>query len=315
MKEGEYLKLTLKKYKYIDILYNWLKDKKNIKVQSYQKYERLIEQFLKKDLGNIYIEKIKNSNILNFFNYHKDIGTSISTQKTLIYIIKSSLEYAYNKKMCKYIDLKELKIKSKNKTIYILSKEEQLKLELYLKEKINIRKVCLLLCLYTGLRIGEVCGLKWEDIDFNNKSLIVKRTIQRIKNKDSNKKTLLIESTPKSDSSYRIVPIPDFLIILLQKFKEKNEYFILSKSKNLYDPRLFEYFYKRVMKNCNINYINFHTLRHTFATRSIESKMDIKTLSEILGHSSIEITLKLYVHPSYEAKKISIEHLVNFMTN
>ena len=89
----------------------------------------------------------------------------------------------------------------------------------------------------------------------------------------------------------------------------------MSNSLNLYDPRQFEAFYKRIIKKCGISCTKFHTLRHTFATRSIESKMDIKTLSEILGHSSIEITLKLYVHPTYEMKKNSIESLVNFMNN
>ena len=197
----------------------------------------------------------------------------------------------------------------------ILSKDEQNMLENNLKEKPNIRKVCLLLCLYTGLRVGEICGLKWDDIDFSNKSLTIKRTIERIKNKDENikSKTILIESTPKSDTSNRIIPIPDFIISLLLLFRSDNSYFVLSKSNKLYDPRLFESFYSRILKSSNINHNKFHTLRHTFATRSIESKMDIKTLSEILGHSQIETTLKLYVHPSYDMKKSSIENLVRFM--
>lgn len=186
-----------------------------------------------------------------------------------------------------------------------------------LKDKPNIRKICLLLCLYTGLRVGEVCGLKWEDIDFSNKSLSIKRTIVSVKNKDENKqsKTKLIESTPKSDTSNRIIPIPEFIICLLSEFKSNNNYFILSNSNKLYDSRLLESFYSRLLKSCNINPNKFHTLRHTFATRSIESKMDIKTLSEILGHSQVETTLKIYVHSSYEIKKSSIENLVRFMAN
>ncbi len=305
-----------KRYKYKEVLGMWLNSKNNIKIQSYQKYENLINSFFNNDLGNTFIKKITNQNIENFFSNLINKNTAISTQKTLFYIVKSSFEYAHKKKMCSYMNLEKIKIKNKPKTIHILSREEQNILENHLKENINIRKACLLLCLYTGLRIGEVCGLKWDDIHFETKSLEVKRTIERIKNNDKEikAKTILIASTPKSDTSKRIIPIPDFLIEILKKFKGENNNYILSNSEKLYDPRQFESFYERILKKNNIRHIHFHTLRHTFATRSIESKMDIKTLSEILGHSSIEITLKLYVHPSYELKKDSIENLVQFMT-
>ena len=300
---------------YNDILFFWLQNKSNIKIQSKLNYEYLISLYLKNNFGNIKISKIKKEDIKNFLNSIKD-KIAISTQKKLIYIIKNSLSYAYNNKYCDYIDLSDIKFKLPKKPIFILSREEQSILESILKEKINIRKVCLLLCLYTGLRVGEVCGLKWEDIDFSNKSLIIKRTIQRIKNPNSiiKNKTLLIESTPKSETSNRIIPIPDFLINLLLQFKNDNNYFLLSNSNKLYDSRYLESFYTRVLKKCHIKNNKFHTLRHTFATRSIESKMDIKTLSEILGHSSVEVTLKLYVHPTYEMKKESLENLVKFMS-
>ena len=299
---------------YSNILDFWLNSKSNIKIQSKLNYEHLITLYLKENIGNIIINKLTKEDINIFFSSLKD-KIAISTQKKLLYIIKNSLFYAYSNKYCDYVDLSDIKFKLPKKAIFILSREEQTILESTLKEKTNIRKVCLLLCLYTGLRIGEVCGLKWEDIDFSNKSLIIKRTIQRIKNTNCNtkKKTFLIESTPKSETSKRIIPIPDFIIDILKEFKQKDNYFLLSNSKKLYDPRYFESFYSRTLKKCNIKNNKFHTLRHTFATRSIESKMDIKTLSEILGHSSVEITLKLYVHPTYEMKKVSIENLVKFM--
>lgn len=298
---------------YNDILDLWLKTKTEIKLQSLINYENLINNYLAKTIGLLNIKRLQKEDIIIFFNNLDNIA--VSTKKTLIYIIRASLNYSYNKKYNKRINLSDIKFKLINETILVLSKEEQKKLENKLKEKINIRKVCLLLCLYTGLRVGEVCGLKWEDIDFSNKSLTVKRTIERIKNKVENisSKTILIESTPKSLTSKRTIPIPEFLIELLKKLKNKDCYYLLSKSEKLYDPRLLESFYTRTLISCNINLNKFHTLRHTFATRSIESKMDIKTLSEILGHSSIEITLKLYVHPSYELKKASLENLVEFM--
>lgn len=300
---------------YNDILSFWLNSKSNLKIQSKLNYENLVNRYIKNSIGSILITKIKGDDINNFI-YSLKNEVAISTQKKLIYIIKTSLTYAYHNKYCNYIDLNNIKLNKEKRNIYILSKEEQYLLEMILKEKINIRKVCLLLCLYTGLRIGEVCGLKWEDFDFSNKSLIIKRTIIRVKNQNCNsrKKTILIESTPKSETSKRIIPIPNFIVELLKNYKEKDNYFILSNSDKLYDPRYLEVFYKRILNKCNIKNNKFHTLRHTFATRSIESKMDIKTLSEILGHSSVEITLKLYVHPTYDMKKTSLENLVKFMS-
>ncbi len=299
---------------YKDILYLWLNSKSELKLQSLLNYENLINNYLEK-IASIKIKNLKKEDIENLFIEIDKKNVAISTRKTLIYIIRSSLSYSFNEGYNKYIDVSHIKFKLPNKIIFILSKEEQNILESKLKEKVNIRKICLLLCLYTGLRVGEVCGLKWEDIDFSNKSLIIKRTIERIKNKDINikVKTKLIISTPKSDSSIRIIPIPEFIVSLLKKLKKNNNYFLLSNSEKLYDPRLLESFYSRILKSCNIKQNKFHTLRHTFATRCIESKMDIKTLSEILGHSQIETTLKLYVHPTYEMKKTSIENLVEFM--
>ncbi len=301
-------------YKYKEFLNIWL-DTKKVKIQSLIRYEDLINKYINNVLGDLYLKEINKDIILKMFNDYKD-KLSNSVMKTLIYIIKSSLNYAYELNYIDYINLDDLKIKNNLHTIYIYSKEEQNILVNYLKTNLNIRKVCLLLCMYTGLRIGEVCGLKWEDINFKNNSLEVKRTIERIKNREDNEsKTILIASTPKSDTSKRIIPIPEFIIKYLKEYYSNNDYYILSNSLKLYDPRYFEEFYKRCIKKCHINYVNFHTLRHTFATRAIEAQVDIKTLSEILGHSSIEITLKLYVHPSFELKKQAIENLANFLTS
>lgn len=300
---------------YNDILMIWLHQKTNIKIQSLLQYENLIKNYLTNTIGYVKINNLSKEDIDNLFMYLAKKEVSLSTRKTLIYIVRSSLSYSYHQGYNEYIDLSHLKFKLPNKSILVLSKEEQIRLEKELKEKRNIRKVCLLLCLYTGLRVGEVCGLKWKDIDFQNKSITIKRTIERIKNKkeELKSKTILIESTPKSDTSNRTIPMPDFLSSLLLEWKKDDDFYLLSQSTKLYDPRLLEAFYSRILKKCEITPNKFHTLRHTFATRSIEAKMDIKTLSEILGHSKVEITLRLYVHPTYELKKLSIEQLVEFM--
>lgn len=304
-------------YTFNELTEMWLKTKTAIKTQSVFNYQNMISNYINKDLGHIKISDLKKEDIENLFKNFKKKGMAISTQIKLMYIIKATINYAYdNGYINKYLNLKEIKFKNRKVPIFILSKEQQMTLERKLTTNLNIRKICLLLCLYTGLRLGEISGLKWSDIDFNNNCLTVKRTIERIKNSNINaiKKTILIASSPKSNTSNRTVPIPDFLIQYLLKFKGDDKNYLLSKSEKMYDPRLFQRFYHRLLNSCGISKNKFHTTRHTFSTRAIESKMDVKTLSELLGHASIEITLKLYVHPSYELKKSSIENLVNFMS-
>ena len=299
---------------YYEILLDWVNNKTDVKIQTKQKYENLIENYLKEQFDTQKSMSLKEENFIDFFNTLEKQEVSTSTRKTLLYIIKASILRGHSKNEMPLLDLSEIKFKSEKKEIEILSKLEQSKLESHiLSTKLNIRKLCILLTLYTGLRIGEVCGLKWENIDFENQSLYVKRTIQRVKCNDGIKKTKLIESTPKSKSSIRKVPIPAFIVDLLKKYYTNDEDFILSGSTKLYDPRLLENSFSRLIKKVGLKKIKYHALRHTFATRSIEAGVDIKTLSELLGHSSVDITLKIYVHTSDELKKKSIDKLVSYM--
>ncbi|MCM1370361.1 MAG: site-specific integrase [Clostridium sp.] len=297
-----------------DIIDVWINSKSQIKVQSYQRYERLITVHIEKTMGKYKLKKLTGIDIKKYFNELELKKVSTSVQKTIFYILHSSLQIAMEKRLCNPINFKEVNFKYKQIEINILSKKEQIRLEYELMKNDNIRKICLLLTLYTGLRIGELSGLKWSDIDFLDQCLYVKRTVSRIKYSNGIIKTKLVVGTPKSNTSSRCIPIPKFLIELLKKYRSHPNYFILSNSTNIYDPRLMEYFYVRIMKKCGIKYTNFHTMRHTFATRSIESGMDIKALSEILGHSSVQITLKIYVHPTKEYKRKSLENLVKFMS-
>ena len=300
--------------KYNEFLLYWLNTRNKLKLQSKQKYENLIKLYLQNTLGTMNIKKITEKEIQDFFHNLDIQKTAKSIQKTLLYIIKNSLFLAIEEKKRKFIDLSKISIASTNRQIDILGKQEQKALESFILAKPNLRRVCVLLCLYTGLRIGEVCGLKWSDINFNNNTLTIKRTILRVKNPhNDNPKTILIESIPKSASSIRTIPIHTFIISLLSKFKQDDDFYILSKSTHKYDPRIMEDAFSRMLKRCNLRHVNFHVLRHTFATRCIEAKVDIKTLSELLGHSSIEITLKTYVHSSTLLKEESINSLFSFM--
>ena len=170
----------------------------------------------------------------------------------------------------------------------------------------------ILLSLCCGLRIGEICALKWSDIDIENGTLYINKTVQRLKKeKADQKKTELVISSPKSISSIRIIPLPMFLIEYLSEFKKNNvnESYVISGSINIFEPRSYQYYFKAFLQRENIRIFNYHILRHTFATRCIEKGVDIKSLSELLGHSNVNITLDKYVHPSLEQKRFQLEKL------
>ena len=200
--------------------------------------------------------------------------------------------------------------------IQILKKEEQAKLEKELLINLNETSFGIYFCLYTGLRIGELCALQWKNIDLDNKKIYVKRTLVRIKNPDENakKKTVVIIDEPKSSSSIREIPIPDFIIPMLRKLSQDTtpDTFLVSGNEKFIETRTYFNRYKKILSSIDLDDYNFHALRHTFATRCIENGCDPKTLSEILGHSSVKITLERYVHPNYENKVLMMNQLKPF---
>lgn len=164
--------------------------------------------------------------------------------------------------------------------------------------------------LYTGIRIGELCALKWEDIDLDNRIIKINKTLQRIYLKTNSKKgrTKVIITTPKSVKGVRDIPIADALLSLLKKAQchEKQAY-LLTGTKKFIEPRLYGKHYKKFLHTFHVKTIKFHGLRHTFATRCIEAGADYKVVSELLGHSSVNLTLNLYVHPHMDDKRRCVE--------
>lgn len=199
-----------------------------------------------------------------------------------------------------------------------LSKEELSLLISKLLTKGSLRDYGILIALFTGLRIGELCALKWEDISLKTDKITINKTIQRISvsNEDlieGKPKTKVIITSPKSRSSNRSIPIPEFLknrLLKIQPLYSKHSYFLSGKESKSIEPRTFQYYFKNQLQDFGISEINFHGLRHTFATQCVEIDFDIKALSEILGHSSVSITLNRYVHPSFESKQRQVEQLV-----
>ena len=199
--------------------------------------------------------------------------------------------------------------KIKKNEIQVLSNIERKRLENYLLSNVKLSNICTLLSLYTGLRIGEVCGLKWEDIDLKKGCLSVNKTVERIS--IGNGKTKVVVESPKTESSIRKVYVPSFIMELLKEHKKSSDLFVLSGKLKPTEPRTLQYRFEKILKSAGIREMTFHSLRHTYATLCIEKGMDIKTLSELLGHSDVKITLNTYVHSSDRLKRKYVKRLTD----
>ena len=302
---------------YGDWIYEWLIDKKEyIKESTYANYSNNIFNHIIPRLGHIYIEDLNHKTIQDFLLYlfkygRKDNsgGLSEKTIKDITIIIKGSLRKAINEEKIKHFELTFNYPKdNKYSKIYILSKSEQNKLTNYVLENLTNRNIGLLISLYSGLRIGELCALKWNDIDFKKNILSVNKTIQRvyIKDKDKNISKVIIK-TPKTKNANREIPINKEFAELLKQIKTNGDDYIITGTDKYLEPRTYRKYFNKLLKQIRIKQFNFHSLRHTFATNCISLGVDYKTVSELLGHANVNITLNLYVHPRLSQKKKCID--------
>lgn len=197
--------------------------------------------------------------------------------------------------------------------ISVFTVDQQRRLMRHLTENFTFLNLGVLICLHTGLRIGEICALRWEDIDVDNGILQVQRTLERIYIlSEGNKHTELQLSTPKTRNSQREIPLTKDLLRLLKPFRKvvNPQFYVLTNSPKPTEPRTYRNYYRHLLNSLNIPFIKFHGLRHSFATRCIESGCDSKTVSILLGHANISTTLNLYVHPNFDQKKRCIDTML-----
>lgn len=203
--------------------------------------------------------------------------------------------------------------KAKSPEVQAFSISEQRQIEQMVFSKRDIRTLGIVLTFYTGIRLGELCALKWSDLDCEAGTISITKTVTRVKNPQSRgEKTALLVGTPKSLQSLRKIPLPQFLQDMLIDYKKEafdENCYLFSGTEEPPDPRAYEKLFKRILRSAGVKDRKFHTTRHTFATRALEVGVDIKTLSEILGHSSVTITLNIYAHSLMEQKKIVMEKL------
>ena len=271
-----------------DWLEIWLKSQGALKPTTRIIYQSYIDTHINTNLGSIPLRKLNTDILQNFIN---NLNLAPSTIKGIFSILKSALSIAEDKSFVSNIWSK-VKLPKKQKCIMrVLTPAQQKRLEQVLN---NNTDMGILICLYTGLRIGELCALKWSDINFEATQLTVNGTQVRTE------KGIEIIS-PKSKTSKREIPIPPFLLDKLRSMPYSCGY-VISRNKKPFDIRTYRRFFKKILKTADLPDMKFHCLRHTFATRALEVGMDYKTLSEILGHSSVGITLDLYAHSLKEHK-------------
>lgn len=296
---------------YID---EWLTvNRSTVKESTLVKYITNIENHIKPYLGKYCAKNISSKLIGEFSNkllYEE--GLSPKTVKDILVLLRSIVKFtAHSIPQMNSIEI--VYPKDSKSEMKILSVPEQNRLINYLILNIDECKFGVLLSMMTGLRIGEICALKRKNISITERTITVNSTMQRLKNLDNNNegKTKIYISNPKSDYSSRIIPLTDFLLDLSKKYLSNNpENFILTGKPDRYiEPRTLQNRIKKYGKECDISDLHFHMLRHTFATRCVEVGFEIKSLSEILGHSTPKITLERYVHSSIELKRNNMEKL------
>jgi integrase len=289
----------------------WLSEELTFQVKpsTYSSYRYKLKKYVLPYLGELPVKKITKQTIQQLINQLTEAGLSVTTIRTSIQIFKRAfirtdevnhlyatvfhgLHYPFSIK----------------KKIRALSKKEQMQLE---QEAENTENgLPALLALHTGLRIGEISALKWTDINFEKKELTVTRTLQRIFSKNHSSKTEICEGMVKSAASYRIIPLNNKILTLLKKQKSKQTSdYVVGKTGHFFEPRTLTYQFKKITCALNLQNIHFHQLRHTFATRLLEMGADIASVSSLLGHQSVKMTLDIYIDSLMAQRKKWINKL------
>ena len=306
--------MTNKTFEEIVVL--WQADKKQyVKRSTYSAYSLLIANHLlpaftgANDVTEILVQ--------DFVFRKLEQGLSQKSIKDILIVLKMILRFGVKQG---YLEHREIDVKfpteRERQEVEVLSRNNQKYIMEYVQSHFTFMNLGIYICLCAGLRIGEVCALVWDDIDAENGVINISKTIQRIYVIEGGEKhTEVIIDTPKSKNSIREIPIARDLLKMIKPLKKvvNGSFFVLTNSAQPTEPRTYRNYYKRLMAQLNMPKLKFHGLRHSFATRCIESKCDYKTVSVLLGHSNISTTLNLYVHPNMEQKKKCVEQMFKML--
>lgn len=297
----------------LEVGYEWLQIKNlYVKKSTYEKYEKIINTHLVPYFQDKDLYKMQTSDITQYI--HKLINSdhySISLCKSIKSVLEGILTYAEEQYHTNHIDFHYIKFPTRIDNSKTLTLTQEKDISHYCMTHMNSTTLAILLGLYAGLRIGEICALRWKNIDFSQDMIQISQTVQRLNNRDDQlSKTKLTIMNAKTVSSQRYIVIPRFLTEYIKAYYllfhvQDQTYFILTNDIKPLDPRTLQ---RRFYKICHDFHFKstFHTLRHTYATNCVKLGMDVKSISEMLGHSNVSTTLNRYVHPSFEYKKEQI---------
>lgn len=298
-----------------EVMHIWLSERSSRwKQTTYATYYQMVNKYIIPLLGGVKINCVDEQVIEHFLSeIRKDPnGKELSNcyLRNICAVILRAMNYV-RKKYHYEMDIPEnLIMPVKQGQIMLPRKQDMAVLEKYLLQNAE-NETCLgvLIAFYTGLRIGEVCALTWGDLNLEEEIIYVRKNLQRVKFGGEEKgNTQILIQTPKTSASFRIIPIPPVLLYHLKEHKKEDaQYIIKGKKKPWTEPRTLQYRFAQILQTCGIENFNFHMLRHAFATHCIEEGFDVKSLSEILGHSSIQVTLNLYVHSNMQRKRQLME--------
>lgn len=297
-----------------DLAILWKKDKRQyVKQSTYSAYALIVENQIIPTFGNLY--SVTESEVQAFVIDRLNAGLSQKYVKDILIVLKMIVRFGEKHRYLQHCewDIKYPTAPEKH-GIEVLTTSNHRKILDYISQNFTFRNLGIYICLTTGLRIGEVCGLKWSDLDVERSMLTVQRTVERIYilEDDGTKHTQIVVNTPKTANSSREIPLNKTLMSMIRPLKKvvNSDYYVISNEPQPIEPRTYRNYYVKLMKQLGIPPLKFHGLRHSFATRCIESNCDYKTVSVILGHSNIATTLNLYVHPNMEQKKKCIDKML-----
>ena len=302
------------KKRFSDYCDEWLVLSRNrVKEATYVKYHNTISRHVKSHLGGYLPQNLSTVIIEEFSNELLEEGLSTKTVRDILTILRAVLKHCKRQLGGAFPEIEIIYPKGSKKEMRVLSLEEQTRFVEYLLADMNEIKFGILLALLTGMRIGEVCALKWKDVFLEDRIIKISSTMQRLQtlDKKSEAKTKIAVGDAKSETSKRYIPLTNYAVSLCKKMRAENPnaYLLTASESRFIEPRALQYWLKKYTAACGLNGVHFHTLRHTFATRCVEVGFEIKSLSEILGHSSAKVTLDRYVHSSLELKRANMDKL------
>ena len=301
-----------------ELMTAWLDrcERERVKPRTYSRYKGLIVQHILPELGDTQIDDLGRRQISEFLTAHQADGNlrgealSATSTNLMLTVLNAAFTYACDMELLPANPCDRIRrVPGPPSQVEAFTREEQRRLEEAIAVSEDRRLFGIRLCLYTGLRIGELLGLEWQDVDMEKGILHIQKTVYREKNAEG--EWQLFVDRPKTAASERMVPLPGYLAEDLRIYRRgaRSEFVIENKKAERMSIRSYQYLFERLTEKAGVRKLNFHALRHTFATRALECGMDIKTLSELMGHKNATITLNRYAHSMMDTKIAAMNKL------